>query len=232
MTGRLHQKVAIVTGKNGGIGETTAHTFAKEGAKVALMARRVEQGETVAKAITDTGGGAGNNFPNEPNEEWLRVIDINLNGTFYVSKAVWPHLVDSWGRGTVVNMSSLAAQRGFSPAMRAEFGATSASYWAAKAGVDALTRYMAGIGGEHNIRVNRVRPGQILTPGATRGTSKDPDGGHHVFENMFNFAQIVKGPGVPQDVANVVLFLVYDEATFRDCRDNQYRRWCGGKNLG
>ena len=56
--------------------------------------------------------------------------------------------------------------------------------------------------------------GQILTPGATRGTTSDPDGGHHVFEKMFDFAQIVQGPGLPQDVANLVLFLSCDEARF------------------
>ena len=111
-------------------------------------------------------------------------------------------------------MSSLAAQRGFSPKMLKEFGATSSSYYAAKAGVDALTRYLAGIGGSSNIRVNGVRPGQILTPGATGGTSTDPDGGHHVFEKMFNHAQIVQGPGYPEDVANLVLFLASDDSRF------------------
>ena len=85
---------------------------------------------------------------------------------------------------------------------------------AQKAGVDALTRYMAGIGGDHGIRVNCVRPGQILTPGATRGTSGDRDGGHHVFEKMFDFAQIVPGPGRPRDVANLVLFLCCDDSRF------------------
>ena len=73
---------------------------------------------------------------------------------------------------------------------------------------------MAGVGGQHNIRVNCVRPGQILTPGATRGTINDSDGGHHVFENMFNFAQIVQGPGLPEDVANLGLFLSSDESRF------------------
>ena len=251
MAERLKSKVAIVTGGNSGIGETTAHTFAREGAKVALMARREEQGIAVEEAIraeggdatfiacdvrdndsvekavagvvdtygridvlfNNAGGGAGNRFPNEPNEEWLRVIDVNLTGTFYVSQAVWPHIVAAGG-GAVVNMSSLAAQRGFSPAMAEAYGATSASYYAAKAGVDALTRYMAGVGGKDNIRVNCVRPGQILTPGATRGTSNDPDGGHHVFEQMFDFHQIIQGPGYPQDVANLVLFLVSDESRF------------------
>ena len=251
MAERLAGKVAVVTGGNSGIGETTGQVFAREGAKVVLMARREEQGEAVAQGIRDAGGeatfircdvgddesvvqavaqaaevygginvlfnnaggGGGSQFPNEPNAEWHRVVNTNLTGTFYVSRAVWPHLVAAGG-GAVVNMSSLAAQRGFSSRMQDEFGTTSASYYAAKAGVDALTRYMAGTGGRHNIRVNCVRPGQILTPGATRGTSKDADGGHHVFERMFDFAQIVQGPGYPEDVANLVLFLSCDESRF------------------
>ena len=251
MAERLAGKVAVVTGGNSGIGETTGQVFAREGAKVVLMARREEQGEAVAQGIRDAGGeatfircdvgddesvvqavaqaaevygginvlfnnaggGGGSQFPNEPNAEWHRVVNTNLTGTFYVSRAVWPHLVDAGG-GAVVNMSSLAAQRGFSSRMQDEFGTTSASYYAAKAGVDALTRYMAGTGGRHNIRVNCVRPGQILTPGATGGTSKDADGGHHVFERMFEFAQIVQGPGYPEDVANLVLFLSCDESRF------------------
>ena len=251
MAERLAGKVAVVTGGNSGIGETTGQVFAREGAKVVLMARREEQGEAVAQGIRDAGGeatfircdvgddesvaqavaqaaevygginvlfnnaggGGGSQFPNEPNAEWHRVVNTNLTGTFYVSRAAWPHLVAAGG-GAVVNMSSLAAQRGFSSRMQDEFGTTSASYYAAKAGVDALTRYMAGTGGRHNIRVNCVRPGQILTPGATGGTSKDADGGHHVFERMFEFAQIVQGPGYPEDVANLVLFLSCDESRF------------------
>ena len=251
MAGKLDGKVAIITGGNSGIGEVTGQTFAREGAKVILMARRVEQGQAVAQGIRDAGGeatfvacdvgddqsvltaveqaaqvygevhllfnnaggGAGDYFPEEPQAVWDRVINVNLTGTFRVSQAVWPHIVASGG-GAVVNMSSLAAQRGFSPRMQEEFGTTSASYYAAKAGVDALTRYMAGIGGSDNIRVNCVRPGQIITPGATRGTYNDPDGGHHVFEKMFDFAQIVPGPGYSQDVANLVLFLSCDDSRF------------------
>ena len=251
MGNRLDDKVAIVTGGNSGIGEATAHLFAREGAKVAIMARRQEEGLKVQDAITggggeatfiacdvgdgdsveaavaeaaktygaihilfnNAGGGGGGKFPTESNEEWSRVINVNLTGTFYVSRAVWPHLVAAGG-GAVVNMSSLAAQRGFSPRMYEEFGTASTSYYAAKAGVDALTRYMAGIGGKHNIRVNGVRPGQIITPGATRGTINDPDGGHHVFEKMFDMAQIIPGPGYSADVANLVLFLVSNESRF------------------
>ena len=111
-------------------------------------------------------------------------------------------------------MSSLAAQRGFSPKMKEVFGTTAPSYYVAKAGIDALTRYMAGVGGDKNIRVNCIRPGQIMTPGATRGTINDPDGGHHVFESMFDLTQIIPGPGYPNDVANLVLFLVSEDSRF------------------
>jgi 3-oxoacyl-[acyl-carrier protein] reductase len=248
---RLDSKVAIITGGNSGIGETTGHVFAREGARVVLLARREAEGQAVVESIraeggeatfiscdvgdndsvqqavakaveaygridvlfNNAGGGSGSSFPNEPIEEFLRVVHTNLTGTFFVSQAVWPHLVAAGG-GAVVNMSSLAAQRGFSPAMKEKYGTTSSAYYAAKAGVDALTRYMAGIGGSDNIRVNCVRPGQILTPGATGGTSKDADGGHHVFEEMFEFFQITKGPGLPEDVANLVLFLSCDESRF------------------
>ena len=251
MTKKLSGKTAIVTGGNSGIGESTAHLFAQQGANVIIMARREEQGLEVQESINSQGGnsvfiqmdvgdpnsvnpaiekasqafgdvhilfnnaghGGGQNWPDTTVEEWNTVINDNLNGTFYVSKAVWPHMVKSGG-GAIVNMSSLAAVRGFSPKMMDEFGVTAPSYYAAKAGIEALTRQLAGVGGKHNIRVNCIRPGQILTPGATRGTINDPDGGHHVFETMFDMAQIVPGPGYAIDVANLVSFLVSEESRF------------------
>jgi hypothetical protein len=163
--------------------------------------------------FNNAGHGAAGGFPDSTTEDWNSVINDNLNGTFFVSKAVWP-IMEKSGGGAIVNMSSLAAQRGFSPKMKEVFGTTAPSYYVAKAGIDALTRYMAGVGGDKNIRVNCIRPGQIMTPGATRGTLSDPDGGHHVFESMFDLTQIIPGPGYPRDVANLVLFLVSEESRF------------------
>ena len=208
-------------------GEAVVTAIRQAGGEATFIPCDVADADAVTRAVSqavdaygridilfnNAGGGSGAQFPNEPTEEWQRVVSVNLTGTFLVSRAFWPHLVAAGG-GAVVNMSSLAAQRGFSPRMQDEFGTTSASYYAAKAGVDALTRYMAGVGGRHNIRVNCVRPGQILTPGATVGGVGDREGGHHVFEKMFEFAQILKGPGRPDDVANLVLFLASEAARF------------------
>ena len=58
MANRLADQVAIVTGGNSGIGEGTAHLFAQEGAKVALLARREKEGHAVEQAIRDKGGEA------------------------------------------------------------------------------------------------------------------------------------------------------------------------------
>ena len=110
--------------------------------------------------FNNAGHGAAGDFPNSKTEDWNTVINNNLNGTFFVSRAVWP-IMEKSGGGAIVNMSSLAAQRGFSPKMKEVFGTTAPSYYVAKAGIDALTRYMAGVGGDKNIRVNCLSPGGI-----------------------------------------------------------------------
>lgn len=164
--------------------------------------------ERVDVLFNNAGGGDVRNFPEESDEGWDRVLSVNLTGTFYMCKAVWPHMV-AGGGGRIVNMSSVAAQRGFSKSMYDLVGrGPSASYYAAKAGVDAFTRYVAGMGGQHNIRVNGVRPGQIITPATDVGE------GQHSFKAMFDMIQILDGPGYPEDVARAVLFLVTDDSRF------------------
>jgi len=242
--GRLAGKTAVITGSTSGMGAATAEMYVAEGARVMITGRREDAGqemvdrlgenaaftaadvtkESDVAALVDAtvqrwgrvdilfnnaGYGSGESFPNESEENWRDIINVNLTGTFLMTQTVWPHLVSAGG-GAVINMSSLAAQRGFSEAMQESAGGTaSASYYAAKAGVDAFTRYAAGMGGRDNIRVNCVRPGQILTPGAV-----NPQTGNHYFKTGFDAFQILEGPGLPEDVANVVLFLASDESRF------------------
>lgn len=246
MPGRLQGRVAIITGGNSGIGEATANRFAQEGAKVAILARRVPEGKAVEQAIrgrggeaifipcdvteqgsieaavaqtvatygslhvlfNNAGGGARGVFPEEANETWEGVIKVNLTGTFLMCRAAWPHLIATGG-GAIINMSSLAAVYGPSDALRELLPRIpSASYSAAKAGIEALTRYVASVGARHHIRVNCVRPGQIETPHLIG------EKGGHVFKRYFDVVQILPGAGRPEDVADAVLFLASDEARF------------------
>lgn len=228
------------------MGEATAQLFAKNGARVVLMARRKHLGLKVQEDIKKDGGEAtfipcdvsnrssvdaaveasvsrygtvnilfnnagatvGENFPDETDEGWHRVIDVNLSGTFYMSRAVWPHMV-AVGGGVILNNSSIAAVIGFSKKMyELTGGAPPSSYYASKAGIEAFTRYTASVGGQHNIRVNCIRPGQVLTPGSTGGNA------HHHAKGIFDMTQILEGPAYPEDVAKLALFLVSGASRF------------------
>lgn len=246
MTGRLQNRVAMITGGNSGIGEATARLFAREGAKVAIVARREAEGRAAEKSIraeggevtfiacdvtnraaveaavaqtvgvfgglhilvNNAGGGAREVFPDESDETWDRVLRVNLTAAFLASRAAWPHLIQA-GKGAIVNVSSLAAVSGVSPALMERFPTVpSASYIAAKAGLEGFTRYTASLGGPHNIRVNCVRPGQVLTKRLTTAANE------HVFARHFEIWQLLKGPGYAEDIANAILFLASDESRF------------------
>ena len=160
--------------------------------------------------LFNNAGVAGpNSFPSESFEEWSYILDVNLNGVFNMTNEVWPHLIESGG-GNIVNMSSAAAVTGFTETLINTTGRVPpASYFVAKAGVDAFTRYTAGLGGQSNIRVNGVRPGQILTPMADREGK-----GEHGLKKLFDVVQILEGTGYPEDVANAVLFLSCHDSRF------------------
>ncbi|WP_404330296.1 SDR family NAD(P)-dependent oxidoreductase [Mesobacillus maritimus] len=83
-------------------------------------------------------------------EDWYKVLDVNLNGNIYFSKAVLPYMIEQ-KYGKIVNVSSSTAKSGHKNA--------APSYGASKAGVDYLTRHLALEMSKHNIYVNGVSPG-------------------------------------------------------------------------
>ena len=89
-----------------------------------------------------------------PIEEWRRVIDVNLNGTFYMSRAFGRRIVDGGEGGSIVNISSIAAK---------VVTAKQAAYTASKSGIHALTAAMAHELGPSQVRVNTICPGFIDT---------------------------------------------------------------------
>lgn len=231
---RLKNKVAIITGGGGDIGRATALRFAKEGASILVADLGVEAGEETVSLIKKTGGkaefihtdmtneedvknmvqkaidsfskidilynNAGVNsdekkMPDVSLEEWQKVIDINLTGVFLGMKYTIPRMESG---SSIVNTSSIAGIKGQKLV---------AAYSASKSAVIALTQAAATEFGRKNIRVNAVAPGIIDTKMVEewKKTDKWP---------ILSTANVLRRIGEVEEVANAVLFLASDEASF------------------
>ena len=234
---RLQGKVAVITGGNAGIGEAIAKAFVREGASVVITGRRQkeldrvvndivkEQGkafavagsvtderhvqETVRQTVRQFGqldilvnnagvGDFGKRLHEIDDATWTQVFDVNLTGVFRMTRAVLPQMLKQ-GKGAIVNISSIASVIGL-PSLPV--------YAASKGGLDALTRALAVDYAKDGIRCNVVNPGLIDTPMAAPLMSNsellDPILSHYP----------IRRAGKPEEVANMVLYLVSDEATW------------------
>jgi NAD(P)-dependent dehydrogenase (short-subunit alcohol dehydrogenase family) len=134
----------------------------------------------------------------QPVDEWQRIIDINLSGTFYMCQAVLPRLLES--RGKIVNMASIAGLIG---------QPYNAAYCASKGGVIALTRSLATEYVDRGVTVNALAPAGIETPLVT--DVEVPDG---VVMEKFGRLASEMGLAQPSEVAGLVAFLLSDEARY------------------
>lgn len=132
-------------------------------------------------------------------ETWQRCLDVDLTGTFLGMRHALPHMIAA-GSGAIVNISSIAAYE-----TSTEHGA---AYSAAKAGVLALTRVAAAENGRHGIRVNAVTPGLIYNDFLRKIY---PD---EFFDGYAENRSLVGRIGQPEDIANLVAFLVSDQAGY------------------
>lgn len=130
-------------------------------------------------------------------KDWHHVIDVNLNGNLYFSKAVLPHMIEKKS-GKIVNVSSTTAKSGHKNA--------APSYGASKAGVDYLTRHLALEMASHNINVNGVSPGPIETDMIKQWTDD-------YFKKVVSSVPLQR-LGTPQNVADAVLFLASHMSDF------------------
>lgn len=239
MADRFAGRVAVVTGGSSGIGAAIAKRLATEGAAVVACARNepadslgegitfvsadvtvpeevqrvmdatVSRHDRIDVVVANAGTGGGGQWPGETLEEWQAILDLNLNGSMLTCRAAWPHLLAS--SGSVVLVSSLSAVMGVGKHELEQMGGfqPSASYQASKAGLEGLTKHLAGRGGEHGVRVNAVRPGRILTD--RWGELMGQDG---LFWSHYQRIQLLKRQGRSEDVAAAVAFLASDEAGF------------------
>ncbi len=148
-------------------------------------------GIELAKTVTDT-----------TEEEWDRLMDINLKGVFLCSREAIP-VMQRQGGGVIVNVASELGLVG---------GTEIAAYSASKGGVVQLTRAMAIDHAADHIRVNCVCPGPVATPlleAIIRNSSHPEQERRSIVEKT-----LLKRVGRPEEIANVILFLASDESSY------------------
>jgi NAD(P)-dependent dehydrogenase (short-subunit alcohol dehydrogenase family) len=144
--------------------------------------------------------GESNYLANMTEDQFDKVIAINLRGVFLGMKYTLPLMVKAGKGGSVINQASIAgliAVRG------------GAAYSAAKAGVIALTRVAALEYGRYNIRVNAICPGAIDTPMVQR-----VQGSGGLREGAINRISVLGRIGKPSEIASTALFLASDDSSF------------------
>ncbi|HEY6530869.1 MAG TPA: SDR family NAD(P)-dependent oxidoreductase [Acidimicrobiales bacterium] len=176
---------------------------------------RAEMGPTLV-LVNNAGITGFREFEKITDEKWDRIMQVNLNGPFYVTQAVLPDMVEAgWGR--IVNISSSSAQSG-QPYM--------VHYVASKAGLIGMTKALALELGPRGITVNTIPPGMIDTP-MLRGSEERGLLGGSVEDNAAKTP--VRRAGLPSDIAHATSFLVSEEASYVT---GQIIGVNGGRNTG
>ena len=238
--GRLDGHVAFLTGAGRGIGAATAARLAADGAAVAVTDMDVGPAEETAEAIRSQGGRAVAIPVDVTNrehveaaaaraaaefgrldilvacagitrdqllfkmtdDEWDGVIDTHLKGSFMAARATQKYMVEQrYGKMVFTSSTSALGNRG------------QANYSTAKAGLQGLSRTLAIELGPFNINVNAVAPGFIETR-MTQQTAERVGMDWEQFKKDAAARTPLRRTGTPQDVANVVAFLVSDDASF------------------
>ena len=232
----LEGKTAIVTGSDSGIGQGIARTLARHGCRVAVnyfgTAERADATVTELKAlgadaiavkadvrvasdvtamvdaavahfgridvlVNNAGVQTWGAFLDVTEDEWDRVIDTNLKGCFLCTQAAARSMRASGAGGSIVNIGSGSNKVPF-PMLVA--------YTASKGGIEMLTKVAAIAFGPHQIRVNCIAPGAILTD---RTSLELPD-----YAGQFAAVTPLGRVGMPDDVADAVVFLASDASRF------------------
>lgn len=130
-------------------------------------------------------------------DEFRKVIDVDLNAPFIVSKAVIPSMIKK-GHGKIINICSMMSELGRE---------TVSAYAAAKGGLKMLTRNICSEYGEYNIQCNGIGPGYIATPQTAPLRETQPDGSRHPFDT-FICAKTPAGRWLdPEELAGPAVFL-------------------------
>jgi len=230
-------KVVVVTGGASGIGRATADLFSREGATVVIAdkngnaadeaARQLGGESTGVRAdvscsedvralmalvdarfsrldvlVNNAGFGVAGTVQNLPEEDWDSLMSVNVRSVFLCSKYAIP-IMERLGGGAIVNTGSYTAMVAIPNRV---------AYVTSKGAIAALTRAMALDHATQNIRVNCVAPGTIETPWFDRtfAASDNPD----EVRKALNGRAPMNRMGRPEEVAEAILWLASDRATF------------------
>jgi NAD(P)-dependent dehydrogenase (short-subunit alcohol dehydrogenase family) len=179
-----------------------AHTVdvSDEQSVAAMIARAVDEWGGLDVLVNNAGIGIAATTPDTDAQDWRRVLDVCLTGTFFGMKHAIPAMRAAGG-GSIVNMSSVAALVGV---------ADRAAYCAAKGGILALTRAAAIDHVDEGIRVNCIAPGTVDTPWIDRITAgyDDPAAARTAMEARQPHGRLV----APEEIAAMAAYLASDEA--------------------
>ena len=234
----LSGKVAVVTGGASGIGAATAQRLSAEGAAVVVADRDGERAAAVAQALDGPALGLAADVTSEGEvdalieaaverfgrvdlhhlnagipgsaapfeeltlEDFDRVLDVNLRGVFLGLRAAFRQFARQQEGGAIVVTASIGSLRGSSDLI---------PYHASKHGVVGLMRCAAVHGADRGVRVNAIAPGIILT-GLFDASGAGP-GGAADWEKRASIAP-ARRPGTPEEVADLVAFLLSEQAGF------------------
>jgi NAD(P)-dependent dehydrogenase (short-subunit alcohol dehydrogenase family) len=234
----LSGKVAIVTGGTSGIGRATAIAYAQQGAKVVVTGRRLVEGEETVKIIKNAGGdafsiqadvtqesdvkamidktievfgrldiafnnagtyGENSSLSDQPNAEYERIMDVNVKGVWLSMKYQIAQMLKQ-GSGAIVNSASILGVVAMP---------TVPLYTASKYAVVGLTKAAALQYAKSGIRINAVGPGAIATDMFETATGGQDDAKAYM-AGLHPMGRV----GQPAEVANAVLWLSSDSASF------------------
>lgn len=233
---RLQDKIAVVTGASRGLGREIALRFAHEGADLVVtynvdraaaeevaddigkLGRRalVVQADVAKRAsvrelfqvaqkhfgridilVNNAGVNQRVAFGEVTDEDWDRIMAVNLKGPFMCCQEVFP-VMEKQNAGRIINISSVAGEY---------HGPKTVHYAVSKAGLNSLTKVLARYGADHNIHVNAVAPGLVLT----EQTRAEFDSG--AAQGIIDMT-LLKRPGEAGDVADACVFLASDSQNY------------------
>ena len=232
MTFSLADKTALITGGASGIGAATCRELASAGARVLIADLHLSNAETLAAQlpnaralfmdvtdavsiaaafagipsldilVNNAGISGVGNINNTTEDDFSRVMRVNVHSVFLVTQAAFPLLLAS--HGTIVNLGSVAGQVGVKQRL---------SYCTSKGAVIAMTRQIA-VDYPKELRINCIAPGTVQTPFVEGYLEK-----YHAHEIEKTRAELVSRQpigrlGTPEDIASLIHFLCSEESSF------------------